>query len=226
MIRRDYLLRQIEEFVAALAQMAGLGKSQQWQEASQVAGTQFRALAGADAEELLRLSDTDLLARVIEGEPTQVVESKLFMLATLFKARGDALAGEGKRNESRAYYLKGLHLLLDTFAQSQMAQRPDFLPTVEAFLIGLHEEPLPLRTNALLLRHYEQTGEYAKAEDALYAMMEVEPANGELLDFGQGFYQRLLGLGDEALVVGNLPRAEVNAGLAEFKARQSSAGRT
>lgn len=221
MIRRDYLLRQVEEFVAAIAKMAGLAKNQQWQEASQAADAQFQALAGADAAELLQLSETDLLARVVQGEPTHVVENKIFMLATLFKAQGDLLAGQDKREASRPYYLKGLHLLLDTFAQSQMAKRPDFLPTVEAFLIGLHDAPLPLRTQALLMRHYEQIGEYAKAEDALFTMMETEPANAELLSFGAAFYQRLLPLSDEKLAGGNLPRAEVSAGLGELKARQA-----
>ena len=34
MIRRDYILRQIEQFVAMLAKIAGLTKNEQWQEAS------------------------------------------------------------------------------------------------------------------------------------------------------------------------------------------------
>jgi hypothetical protein len=63
MIRRDYLLRQIEEFVAVIAKMAGLTKAGQWEEASSTANSQFKALAGADVTELLRMSDTELIAR-------------------------------------------------------------------------------------------------------------------------------------------------------------------
>jgi hypothetical protein len=216
MIRRDYLLRQLEEFVAAMAKLAGLAKQEQWQQAATVASEQFKALAGADADELARLSDTDLLARLVEGEPTHVVENKIFMLAALFKAQGDIRTGEGNREESRTYYLKGLHLLLDTFAHNEMSKRYDFVPTIETFLIGLHDSPLPLPTNALLMRHYERTGQFGKAEDALFAMLETEPDNGELVKFGAGFYGRLLVLSDEALAAGNLPRAEVKAGLAEL----------
>jgi hypothetical protein len=219
MIRRDYLLRQLEEFVAAMAQLAGLVKSAQWQQAAAVAGSQFQALAGAEAGELVHLSDTDLLARIVEGEPTHVVENKIFMLATLFKTQGDILAGQGRREESRSYYLKGLHLLLDTFAQNEMSRRYDFVPTVETFLIGLHDAPLPLATSALLMRHYEQIRDFAKAEDALFAMLDAEPGNVELLNFGLGFYRRLLPLSDEVLAGGNLPRAEVKAGLAEVHRR-------
>jgi hypothetical protein len=220
-IRRDYLLRQIEQFVAALAKMAGLAKNEQWQEASTVAGSQFQQLIGMDAAELLRLSDTELLARLIQGEATLPVENKIFMLATLFKANADLVAAQGRLEESRPYYLKGLHLLLHTVAHDELAERPDFVPTIEAFLVGLGDSPLPLNTSVILMRHYEQASEFAKAEDTLFTMLDSEPANVELLDFGIVFYQRLLGLSDDALAVGNLPCEEVKAGLVELEKRKA-----
>jgi hypothetical protein len=226
MIRRDYILRQVEQFVAMLAKIAGLTKIEQWREASAVAAGEFQWLTGMDAPEVLRMSETELLARLIQGEPTHVVEAKAFMLATLLKTQGDLIAGEGRPEESRLYYLKGLHLLLDTFGRNEITERPDFVPAVEAFLAGLRDAPLPAMTNAMLMRHYERTGEFAKAEDALFALVDAEPACVELLEFGRLFYQRLLGLGDNALMAGNLPRAEVKAGLAELDARQARLRRT
>ncbi len=226
MIRRDYLLRQIEQFVAMLTKIAGLAKDEQWQEALAAVAGEFQRLTGVDGPEVLRMSETELLARLIQGEPTLLVESKAFMLATLLKTRGDLLAGEGRPEESRKYYLKGLHLLLDTFGRNEISERPDFVPAVEAFLTGLRDAPLPVKTNAMLMRHYERTGEFAKAEDALFGMVDAEPDKVELLDFGRLFYQRLLGLDDAALTAGNLPRAEVKAGLAELDARQARFCRT
>jgi hypothetical protein len=220
-IRRDYLLRQIEQFVAMLAKIAGLTKSEQWQEASAATAGEFQRLAGMDARELLRMSETELLARLIRGEPTLLVESKAFMIATLLKANGDLIASQGRLEESRQYYLKGLHLLLDTFGRNEITERPDFVPAVEAFLTGLRDAPLPAMTNAILMRHYERTGEFAKAEDALFGMLDAGPASIELLDFGRLFYQRLLGLNDATLTAGNLPRAEAQAGLAELDARKA-----
>jgi hypothetical protein len=226
MIRRDYLLRQIEQFVAMLAKIAGLAKNEQWQEASASAAGEFRRLTGVDGLEMLKMSETELLARVIQSEPTLLVESKAFMLATLLKAGGDLSAGQGRLDESRQYYLKGLQLLLDTFGRNEITERPDFVPAVEAFLTGLRDAPLPLPTGAMLMRHYERTGEFAKAEDILFGMLEDEPANAELLGFGAAFYRRLLGLNDDALAAGNLPRAEVQAGLAELKQRKPQGHQT
>ena len=220
MIRRDYLLRQIEDFVVVLAKMTGLAKDAQWQEASAIAGAEFKALAGADATELLRMSDTELLARLIEGEPTFNVENKIFMLATLFKARGDLLVRQGQPDEGRPYYLKGLHLLLDALGRSETPRRPDFAPTVETFVIALGDAPLPLDTSAMLMRHYEQIGQFGRAEDMLFTILDITPASAELLDFGAAFYRRLLQVNDEMLAAGNLPREEVKAGLAELNKRK------
>jgi hypothetical protein len=221
MIRRDYILRQVEQFVAMLAKIAGLAKNEQWQEASSSVVGEIQRLTGVAGPEVLKLSETELLARLIQGEPTLLVESKAFMLATLLKTSGDLSAGQGRLEESREYYLKGLQLLLDTFGRNEVTERPDFVPTVEAFLTGLRDAPLPLPTGVLLMRHYERIGEFAKAEDVLFGMLDLEPASVELLEFGAAFYRRLLELKDDVLGAGNLPRAEVQTGLDEINRRKT-----
>ena len=72
------------------------------------------------------------------------------------------------------------------------------------------------------MHHYERTGEFAKAEDSLYAMLDVEPRNAGLLEFGIAFYERLARQSDDVLAAGNLPRTELEAGLAELRNRQGA----
>jgi Family of unknown function (DUF6483) len=220
MLRRDYLLRQIEQFTAVLLRMTGLTKAGQWEEASSFAKSQFKALAGDDISKLLQLSDTELIARLAEGDAGYGMEERIFMLARLFKENCDILKGQGRVEESSACCVKGLHLLLETIANDPTAPRPEFVPSVDEFLIALRDVPLDFKTNAMLMRHYEQARDYAKAEDALFNMLDADPANTELLNFGDGFYQRLLRLDDETLEVGNLPRAEIDTGLAELNQRK------
>jgi hypothetical protein len=217
MIRRDYILNAIEEFAAVLAKILGFTKEADWQSAFAAATQEFQRLAGVDASQTLGMSDTELFARLVQGGPTHVAESKAFMVATLFKATGDIMAGQGRTEEGRLHYLKGLHLLLDTLDRAAIGERPDFVPTVEAFLTGLGDSPLPTQTNAMLMRHHERAGEFAKAEDALFAIAAVEPPGADLLEFGAAFYQRLLSRSDAALTAGNLSRAEAQAGLADFR---------
>lgn len=220
MIRRDYILRQLEQFAAMLAKITGLARNEQWQEASTMTAAELQRLTGVEVRALLQLSESALLARLIESETTLTVESKIFMVATLLKTEGDTLAGQDRTSESREFYLKGLHLLLGTFGQTDATARPDFVPTVETFLSALRDAPLPTETNGMLMQHYERLGEFARAEDALFEILDAEPSQSELLEFGRMFYQRLLNRSDDALSMGNLPRAEVQAGLAELDRRK------
>lgn len=202
-----------------LARINSLKQDQRWNEAAEALDAEFQKLAGGGAQAVARLSETELLARLIEGEPTQVVRQKVLVLTTLLKEAGDVAAGQNRPDESRACYLKALHLLLDTLAREDVFEFPEFVPKVELLLAALQGEVLPVRTHALLMQHYERTGAFAKAEDALFAMLEAEPDNVALIEFGLAFYQRVLTQSDAALDAANLPRAEVDEGLKELQRR-------
>jgi hypothetical protein len=71
----------------------------------------------------------------------------------------------------------------------------------------------------MLMHHYERTGQFAKAEDALFDIIEAAPAHQQVLEFALAFYERLQSQTTTALEAGNLPRAEVQAGLAQIRER-------
>jgi len=219
MIRRDYILRMIEEFVRALARINALKKGQQWQEASAALDEEFKQLIADGAPAVGRLSETELLARLMQEGPTQAVRDKTLMLTTLLAEAGDLAAAQARPAESREYYLKALHLLLDTLSRGDVLDFPEFVPKVEGIVTTL-AAPLPMRTHALLMQHYERTGEFAKAEDALFALLDAEPDNNAIIEFGTAFYHRLLTKNDAALQEARLPRAEVEEGLKEIQRRR------
>jgi hypothetical protein len=99
------------------------------------------------------------------------------------------------------------------------AELPEYVPRLEQLVEALRRESLPLEIQAALMQHYERVGEFAKAEDALFAMIETEPSHDGLGEFGLQFYERLLRQPDATLEAGNLPRDEVQASMAELKAR-------
>lgn len=216
MIRRDYILRMLAEFFEVLSRIRALQKGQQWNEASRLTEQELQELIGLPAASAIEQSETELLARLVKGESTLAVREKSLMLATLLKEAGDIAAGEGKSEQSRAFHLKGLHLLLGLLAREDPFEFPEFVPRIEGFLSALGDGSLPITTRAMLMQHYERIGDFARAEDMLFSMVEDEPDNRELLDFGISFYQRAQRQSDEALVLGNLPRAELDAGLAQL----------
>ena len=220
MIRQDYILRMIEEFMQVLSRIASLKRGQLWREADDVLDAEFQRLVSAGAEAVSRMSETELLAKLIQGEPTQVVHHKALVLIALLKEAGDLALVQNRQTESRTCYLKGLSLLLETLARAEAPEVPDFVPKVEAFLTALQDSALPLNTQARLMQHYERLGEFGKAEDALFAMLEAEPSEPKLLEFGIAFYQRLRSLSDASLTAGNLPRVELYSGLSALEQRR------
>jgi hypothetical protein len=219
MIRRDYLLRMIEEFMQALARMRALKQGQRWAEAGEELDAEFKKLIGDEAQSISCLSETDLHARLMRDGPTHLLRDKTLLLTTLLTEAGDVASAEGREADSRECYLKALHLLLEVLSRDEVFECPEFVPKVEMLLPALRSAPLPMRTQAMLMQHYERTGEFAKAEDALFAMHEAEPGNQTIVEFGIAFYQRLLTHGDGTLVAAGLPRTEVEDGLKQLQAR-------
>ena len=220
MIRRDYILRMIEECIRALARINSLKQGQRWNEASAELDAEFKKLIGNDARAIARLSESDLMARLMQDGPTHALRDKTLILTTLLKEAGDLAAAEVRTEESRECYLKALHLLLGTLASGEVFEYPEFVPKVEMIVTALQSTPLPSRTHAMLMQHYERTGEFAKAEDAFHALLDTEPDNDAIVEFGSAFYQRLLTQSEAALNEANLPHAEVEQGLKELQGRQ------
>jgi hypothetical protein len=219
MIRRDYILRMIEEFMQALSRIRSLKKGQRWNEVSEELDGEFKKLVGEGAQAIARLSETELLARLMQDGPTHALRDKTLVLTTLLKEAGDVATAQDRVEEGHECYLRALHLLLDTLVRGDVFECPEFVPKVEMLRESLAAAPLSARTHALLMQHYERTGEFAKAEDALFAMLDAEPGNPRILEFGMVLGRRLLAKSDAALSAGNLPRSEVEQTLKELQAR-------
>ncbi len=222
MIRQDYILRMIGEFIRVLSRISSLKSGQLWQQAGEVIDDEFERMVGTGAPAVLQVSDTELLAKVIQGEPTQAVHYKIRMLSRLLQEAGDVAMAQDRTEEGQACYLKGLNLLLGSLETSDTPAFPDFVPTVEAFVIALKGVALPLATQARLMQHYESVEAFARAEDMLASMLEAAPNEPRLLDLGLAFYRRLASRSDSALRAGNLPRAEVNVALTDLERRRSA----
>ena len=224
MIRRDFILRMIEEFAQALARINSFKRDGRWGEASETLDSEFKRLTGEGAQAVARLSETELLARLLQNDPTHVLRDKTLILTALLNETGDVAAAQGRVEESQVCYLKALHLLLDVLARGEVFECPEFVPKVEMLESALKGAQLSVPIHALLMQHHERTGEFAKAEDALFAMLDVEPDNERIVEFGVAFYQRMLSQNDTALTSANLPRAEVEEGLKELENRRNRSG--
>jgi hypothetical protein len=225
MIQRDYILRMIEEFRRVVEAIMAYRSEGRWQEVVGTVDEQFQRLIGVSAQGATHLSETDLTARLMRGEATQVVRDKMLFLIRLFKEAGDAAVAQDRLEEGHDLLLRGLELRVGTYWGEEPSEYADFAPPVEAFTGALAGTTIPPRTQAMLMHHYERMGAFGKAEDALYVLLEAAPDNLEIVDWGITFYERLQGRSDAVLEAGNLPRAELEADLAELKARKAKCSR-
>jgi hypothetical protein len=217
MIRRDFIVRMIEEMGRALAQIRALRQGGRAEEAWEMVDEECKKFAAMGVKGILVLSETELLARVSEGQLAQTVHYRTLAVVTILREAGEIADGAGRSDEARAIYLKALHLLLGVLSQDDPAGFPDFVPKVEALVSALQGQPLPLETQSMVMRHYEATGQFGKAEDALYAMLEESGNDEEVVLLGRMFYERILRRSDASLGEGNLPRSEAQEGLAELR---------
>lgn len=222
MISRDYLLGMVEKFAQMVLRIRERITLRQYAGAREELDGAFQELVGEGALKVSQLSEAELLARVAQGGPTHAYGDKVRLLVALLQEAGRIHASENRETESHASWLVALNLLLTLQMQDADFEFPDIVPGIDLLRDQLGIVALPLRTQAAMWRHYERVGMFGRAEDALFALLEAEPGNAELLAEAQVFYERLLRLGDAALEAGNLAREEVAAGLENLKLHASS----
>lgn len=232
MKREDYIMRVVEQMSGFVTYILGLAKSQQHEEAHEVINQATGELLGLSTGSVVELSDEDLVEILQFYQPPGwqysgvTWEEKCLFLVTLLKHDGDLYQAQGYKNESRERYLKALQLLLKVTMYRSDVVPSDYVPTVAEILAELNTYILPPQINETLLRYYEQRGEFDKAEDVLFDWigadsMVVETAAIDPIESGIAFYNRLTQKSDQELNVGNLPREEVQDGLAELVSYRS-----
>ena len=216
MIRQDYIMRMIEQLVRVLMEAAALKKAQKYTEALLTVDQALQQLSGFDSKFVNSLPDDSLIALLKTGDALDA--DKCIIMADLLEMEGDIYEVQGQFEESYYRHLKALNLFLAAFLSHTQTSLPHHFAQIEPIIEKLEPYDLPRETKHKLWPYYEQVGRYAQAEDLLYELIEAEPGSNELVGQGISFYQRLLQRSNQQLITGNLPRAEIEEGLAELMA--------
>ena len=176
------------------------------------------------ARSLLKMSLTELIEVEIDvllqhfyhslepiGENSIIAAELLAELATLAEIKGHS------RNE----LLEKIFLLyLESLSHLDSGQQAAIIPKITLLADTLQQMEGSPTLSRNLLEYYQNTGEFAKAEDALHELLDAgDPRAREI---GMQFYQRLLFRADDDLIRGNLPREEVLEGWANLSTLQNN----
>ncbi|HEY3863053.1 MAG TPA: DUF6483 family protein [Verrucomicrobiae bacterium] len=222
MLRRDYIVQAIEECMQALLRIRRLRQEGRWEAAQEAADAEFEKLVSTGAQAAAQLSETELLARLAKDQPTYVVRNRMFVMISLLQEAGEIALGQGRASDAPVIFLKALNLLLQVSTEEELGEHPAYVPRAEALVLLLDETALPVSTLVLLMRHYESTGQYGKAEDILFSLLDATRNDPAILALGTAFYSRILRENDETLAAAQLPRGEAREGFQELERRKNT----
>jgi tetratricopeptide (TPR) repeat protein len=215
LINKDYILRLAERLGRELAILLGLRKREQYQEALIYIDDLLLRMSGFTSRSINALSE-DLLVKALSPLGILNVDSCLW-IATMLKAEGQIYEDQGNTNESYYRYLKSLHLFLTALQHVPIDEHRPFSPEIRDLLVKLEDYELPHNLKKQLFRYYEYNGQYAKAEDTLFELLDQYPADQDIRAHGLAFYEHLLTKSDADLQAGDFSRQEVREGIAQLQ---------
>jgi hypothetical protein len=218
MINKDYILRLVEKFGRYLAIILQLRQYNRYEEALIYIDDLLLKTTGFTSRFINSLSE-EMLLKTFSPLGTLNVEACLWT-ALLLKAEGEIYEDQQNTDESYYRYLKALHLMLAALLHEPVAADTDFYATASELLTRLADYELPVATQSLLFAYYEHSGQYAKAEDTLFEMLETGGADQNTIERGAAFYRRLLARSESDLAAGNFSREEAEEGLAQMKRKE------
>jgi len=210
MIRNDYIMRLIEQFVRILSELISKQKSLTTEQIYTELDKAAINYLSLDLELLNKMTWTELLHFFTHNEERDaarcyIAAEMILTYAYLNKRHMDI-------PEPR---IKALALYLEAITTSPELQKSEYFNKVNDVLEKVSAVEIPEDLKLILFRFYELTNEYGRAENILFELTEL--AIPDLEKIGIDFYQRLLKLSDQELAAGNLPREEVQEGMQTFR---------
>ncbi|GGH38906.1 DUF6483 family protein [Paenibacillus segetis] len=214
MLRRDYLVRMIEEMTEMIGKVFGLKQERKFIEALWEIDDLYKDQFRLNSNLLRSLSARDITEMFRSGG---VVEAdKLQSLAYIIKEEANIYYAMGKHDEGVTRFMKALHLYLTASLNGADRSLWNLDEEVKELLLHLKGYRLPTDTDRLLFRFEEEAGRFDQAENVLFRLLQDEAIPPEE---GIVFYDRLLVLEPQILEQGGLPLSEVKEGLAELQSR-------
>jgi tetratricopeptide (TPR) repeat protein len=208
-------MRQIEQVGQMLAHILGLAKGGRGDEALGLFDEAYKPLLGVGSRVVAVLDDAQLVDLLTSGSNPDL--RRVAMALELLKAEADLYAGAGQAGEAAARYRRALALAGCLAARSERLLDAELAGDLLARTEGLE---LTVAQRLTVARVLEALGRYADAEDALFELIEEDPADPEPVEEAIAFCQRLRPLDPARLEAGGLPLEEVHATLAELLRRQ------
>jgi hypothetical protein len=210
-------MRMIHQLAQVIAKVLKLNEVKQYDNALEEIQLSAKQLLGMDLRLLTSLSDNELIRFLSIGERFDV--EKCVVTAELLRLIGEVRDRQADENGKYNSYLTSLSLFLELLFRESETLPKEYFDEIDVLIGKLSSYELPPTLQQKLFRFYGIVGRYDVAENVLFDLVQKDPEFGAE---GVRFYEQLLTKSNEELERGNLPRTEIESGLAELLRKTSS----
>ena len=209
MIRNDYIMRLIDEFTRMVVRALGLVDQRRFQEALEVVRAETGRLIGIDGA-MLELLDSKSLRKTLR------TPERLLIAARALEESAGMYRQAGEASRATANAVKALDLFAGVLASDPDALDGDAMRRARVIATGLDADGLSWDERVAFAGWAEVVGDYSRAEDLLFDLVNEGLDTERLVNAALAFYDRLQALDDETLEAGGLPRPEAEDGRAHM----------
>ncbi|MGC7872051.1 DUF6483 family protein [Desulfosporosinus sp. SYSU MS00001] len=211
---KDYLMKMVKEFTAAISRIAGLKDEKNVEESQEVLNETLKSFTDLDIK-VIEALPYDILIHKISGNT--INSEKHLMLSELLTYQADIYDLKGETLRAKNLYRKNLNMMLNVLVEQNNPIAEQHNNKIDELLEKIGWFNLPKESKVLLFQYYELIQNYGKAEDVLFNLLKTDKQNDAVLRQGIAFYERLTKKDPAELLEGNLPMDEVFEGLETLK---------
>ena len=211
----------IEQLINVLSKILFNKEAKNNDEALKEIDNASKLIVGLDFSLLEKLSAYDIksLLGITKNEST--VSVKLIIIAKLVKEKTDILKLTSPDNPEIIYnYQKAISLYLDGILDNKNTEvdLSKFYQDVKE-IENILEDEIDADTRIKLFRFYELQRKFAKAENELFRLKEMNYPGIE--EIGISFFKSLESLSEDDLQEGNFSKEEIAQGIKDFREKES-----
>ena len=213
MIRRDFVVRSIQQLAQALAQVLHFKERQEYEQALREIGRALREFGEGDEAPAhgRSLDDWLTLCRRHPGSAGGV----MLAVADVLTEQGELLSIQEKTSDALLARQFAAGILIEALLKEECFVSADLVAKVEQLISHCAAGPQPPGLLRRLVTYFEVRGDFARAEDTLFEWLDSgEP---DAAAAGRVFYERLTSITDESLEQGGLTRAEAEQGARDWE---------
>jgi hypothetical protein len=154
MFNEDYLMRIINQVLAAFMNAIGLRKAGKHSEARQMIEQAIEQLTGLSADLIYQLDDTSILSMLTPGGQLDI--ARLIVLGDLYMEEGAILFELGQPVPGIFATTRALRFFLEVVLADDTRLSPESMAKIEVLVLKLKQNPLPIDTQLALSDYYRR----------------------------------------------------------------------